>query len=201
MDEAARLEGAEQTVDEESPTVQKFVKMLEHRILEGHSEASNRSWALTELGVPREKYEQIHAALMKAWSLAGTPAEVTKQLRDVARKRYEYLYQMAVKKEKIKEALHALDAQVKLDGLDQPPEGSLEDKIIGGVITNAARAQLAGLMEKAKLLAGKGVPKPIPLGEGDVQDTNPPGEGANGANGHTTKNGKPLVIDLRETKK
>lgn len=188
VDSSAKLEGAEQTVDEDSPTVRGFIEMLEQRILEGHSDASNRTWATVELGVPMAKYDQLHALVMKAWTLAGTPAQVTVELRNTARKRYEYLYRVALEKGKIKEALHALDAQVKLDGLDQPPEGSLEEKLIGGVITNSARATLAALMQKARGLAERGVPRPSLLpSPGDVieADSEP----------------RPVVIDLRDHKK
>lgn len=187
VDSSQEADSAVDIVDENSPTIRAFIGLLEMRILEGHSEASNRSWATTQMGCPPAKYEQIHVILMKAWQLAGTPAQVTEQLRNIARKRYEYLYQMAVKKEKIKEALHALDAQVKLDALDQVPEGSLEEKI-GGVITNVARAKLAELMGKARELAERGVPKPIQLPAGETFDVPAPEE----------KLGK--VIDLREKK-
>lgn len=190
VDSSAKFEGAELTFDEESPTVRRFVELLEERILEGHSEASNRTWATVELGVPMAKYDQLHAMVLKAWTLAGTPQAVTTELRNVARKRYEYLYKVAVSKGKIKEALHALDAQVKLDGLDQPPEGSLEDKVIGGMITNAARATLSGLMQKARHLAERGVPKAIAAlpSPGDRElDEDAPKQG--------------VVIDLREANK
>lgn len=189
VDSTPENDGAVAILDENSPSVRQFVGLLEKRILEGHSEAANRTWATTEMGCPVAKYEQIHAILMKAWQLAGTPAQVTDQLRNIARKRYEYLYQMAVKKEKIKEALHALDAQVKLDALDQVPEGSLEGQI-GGVITNVARAKLAELMGKARELAERGVPKPIQLPSGESFDVTPAND---------EKLGK--VIDLREKQK
>lgn len=190
VDSLAKPEGAELTVDEESPTVRKFVSMLEHRILEGYSDAANQTWATVELGVPLAKYQQLHAILMKAWTLAGTPAQVTLEQRNIARKRYEYIYRKAIEKEKLKEALHALDAQVKLDALDQVPEGSLEDKVMNNVITNAARATLAGLMDKAKQLAQRGVPRAIPL---------PPG--ISGEAVEETDGPKGIVIDLREAKK
>ena len=184
-------EEAETRLDENSPTVRKFVALLEERILQGHGEASNRSWALTEVGVPAEKFDQLHAMLQKAWTLAGTPADVTKRLRDVSRKRYEYLYQVAVKKEKLKEALHALDAMVKLDGLDQPPEGSVEASIIGGVITNKAREIMGALMNKARDLHEKGIPKAYNL---------PPGEGSFDLASKTNGTNGAMIIDLREKK-
>lgn len=190
MEDLAKQEDAEQIVDVDSPTVRKFIALLEQRILSGHSDADNRSWALTEVGVPSAKYDEMHAILMKAWKLAGLPKDVTVQLRDTARKRYEYLYKMAVGKEKIKEALHALDAMVKLDGLDQPAEGSIEDSVLGGIITNVARAKLAGLMVKARELAERGVPRPAAL---------PPG--ISGEEEPSNSNGHHKVIDLREVKK
>lgn len=194
MDSAAKPEGAELIIDEESPTVRKFVAMLEQRMLEGHSEASNRTWATLDLGVPLEKFNQIQAIVLKGWRLAGLPADVARQQRDIIRQQYQYLYKEALSKHKLKEALHALDALVKLDGLDVPPEGSLEAGVVGGMITNAARAELAELMKRARSLAERGVPKPIAL---------PPGN-ENGANGHSRdSNGHdvPMIIDLREAKK
>lgn len=195
VDSSAKLDEAELIVDEESPTVRKFVSLLEQRMLEGHSEASNRTWATLDLGVPLDKFQQLQSIVLKAWRLAGLPADVAKERRDVIRQQYQYLYRVSLEKGKIKEALHALDAQVKLDGLDTPPEGSLEDKVIGGVITNAARAQLASLMQKARELAERGVPRPLPLAQpgGDFESDH--------ANGHNGSNGKPMIIDLREVKK
>lgn len=159
-------------------------------MLQGHSESSNRTWATVDLGCPLDMFNRVQLTILKAWKLAGTTAEVTEQRRDTVRQQYQYLYQQAVEKGKLKEALHALDAQVTLDGLDQPPEGSLESKIIGGVITNAARSQLAELMNKARELAGRGVPKAIALQSAPELDAEPVPPGINGK-----------VIDLRDGKK
>jgi hypothetical protein len=190
VDELAKADESATLVDENSPTIRRFVEMLEQRMLEGHSEASNRTWATLELGCPPAKFQLIQSIILKQWKLAGTTTEVTSQRRDQIRQQYQHLYKEALNKGKLKEALHALDAQVKLDGLDQPPEGSLEDKIIGGAITNAARETVGRLVAKARELAERGIPQPLALAS-PISDKTVTVE--------TTPGGK--VIDLRERNK
>lgn len=195
MENQLQAEAVPEEVDESSPTVLKFVKLLEQRMLEGHSEASNRTWATLEVGVPLEKFLQIQAILLKQWNLNGLPADVARQQRNVIRRRYEFLYQKSIEKDRLKDALHALDAMVKLDGLDTPPEGSVEAGIVGGLITNAARESIGRLIEKARNLGMQGVPRPEALPPGEDFEQKPNG------NGHSKTNGKSMVIDLREPKK
>jgi len=205
--------------DEIPSNLVKFAGLLEQRMLEGHTEASNRTWATLDLGVPLKQFEDVQRIILKAWRLDGVPADVTRDQRDVIRQRFNHVYRVAIKAGKIKEALAALNALVKLDALDQPIEGSLEQKIVGGVITNAARETLGALMKKARELAERGVPKPElpPGGVAKVVDIDvavrelhdgaseemlmigPTGQVVNG-NGHSNGGSKSMVIDLREKK-
>lgn len=194
MDDHQKNDDPGETTDDlELSKLRNFVKLLELRMLEGHTEASNRTWATLDLGVPLETFEKIQATVLKSWKLAGTTQEVTSQRRDQIRQQYQYVYKMAVEKEKIKDALHALDSMVKLDGLDHTPEDSLKLTLTGGAITNTARENIGNLMNKMRELAMKGVPRPIALPPVDE-------EASNGhSNGHTNGHG-PTIIDLRSKK-
>lgn len=137
-----------------SPTGERFAMLLEKRMLEGHSDAANRSWATTSMGVPYERFIRIKALIVRSWSIEASTWEGLCEQRDSARAKYLEIYRLAIERENLPMALRALDSIVKLDGLEREPVSPTTVNVsLGTGITNNARETVARLIAKAKDLA------------------------------------------------
>lgn len=139
-----------------SETAEKFALLLEKRMVSGHSDTDNRQWAIVEMGVPVESFERIRALILRTWKLEKSTLEAVDAERDRVRAGYWEIYRRAMEKEKLGDALRALDAVARLEGLDQPTR--VEIGLNQGGITNAARETISSLIARMQeLKSGKAV--------------------------------------------
>lgn len=163
-----------------SEAAEKFMLLLERRMIEGHSDVTNQHWATVELGVPLESFERLKALILRSWKLEARTYEAICGERDKVRVGYWEIYRRALEKEKLGEALRALDAIARLDGLDQPSQIAVT--IGQGAITNQARETIASLLGRMRELSSGKATRSL--------------KGFREANGHTT-NGH-SVIEVEE---
>lgn len=156
--------------------IEKFVMLLERRMIQGFREKATRLWAAS-FGIEGDTYDRIRAEILRTWKLETKSKEVVDCLRDELRVRYLHVYNLAIGDGQFGAAVRALDSIAKLDGLVQ--DTTLIDVNVGvsGQITNRSRERVMDLMRKAKELSAASKIIDVPS-NGNGSGSN--GHGANG---------------------
>ena len=130
---------------------QKFLLLLEQRMVDGHSKESNRSWAKQMIpGLSDELFNRFVAMVLTTWKMDVTTVEGREGIKDTLRAQYWDVYREAKASGKLKEAIAALDSIGRMEGVEAPTVFQVQ-----GVptITNTSREIVATLLERASQLA------------------------------------------------
>jgi hypothetical protein len=182
--------------------LERFAKMLEQKMLDGRTRQQICTWA-TDLGMPEEVFVALYNAIRVSWQCATTTIEAAMEQRDINRARYLGIYRRAMELDNLSVAVHVVKNIVDLDGLAAPKQLIVSDAPKQGAITNAARENVAALIEKMKALAVKQASSVEPHAAQALKRLEASANAS--ANGHTNghangTNGKP-VIDVPGDKK
>ncbi len=132
--------------------IDKFMRMLETRMLQGRTLGDCRKWA-TDLGIPEEAFLKMFGVIKQSWRSPQLTYDLFCERRDLARARYLDIYVRASEDDNYMVMLRAIEGIIKLDGLEAPTTLQLNIQDPGQGITNSARDQVAQLVEKMKQLA------------------------------------------------
>jgi len=145
---------AEHAESNEQTPLDRLLSVIEDKMLFGWSRTRIVRWC-RHLGLQDEITEQIYCEIRSSWAIGGTGGyQEYCEKRDLIRARLHRIFEAAMSKGDLKNALSATKQLVDLDGLEAPKTVNINaNATVTHQITNASRETVAALMERMKHLA------------------------------------------------